>query len=623
MSFKRLLFLLFIIVSVSAYAGGNFAIKTVVIDAGHGGKDPGATGPGKTNEKDVSLAVALKLGDYIQKNFPDVTVIYTRKTDVFIELHERAELANKSKADLFIAIHCNSNNSPTVYGTSTYVLGLHRTEANLEVAKRENSVILLEDDRDKNYEFDPNTPEGHIIMSMKQNAFLDHSIDIASKIEGQYEGTAKRKSLGVKQAGFYVIYKTAMPSLLSEIGFISNPTEEKFLASDKGQDQIASSLFKAFKDYKFEMENSEGEQFAYEEAKRKAQSADTAVVTHKEASVVTTNPVKPVVKEVKPIGNEKPAVAPTPVVSEPEPDNITATLLSGRKIRKPLDNASGGGISLEAEKPVEPAPVKKENKPAPETVVTNPPVKTTTTEVKPEKHEAVVENLAPKAEVNPAPKPAVIDTPTQKHVAESKPVETKQPVVEAKKITAGNSGGATIETEKPVSKPVVTENKPLVTETKPAKPESKPVVTETKPVKTEPKPEKTPAPVKTEEKPVASRKPEKKPAANEETTHPAVKTASSNAESNVMTYKIQLIALKGPMKPTEVTKVTKALGEITDETIATNGLIRYYSGNSKTLAEAKSKLAIANSVGYKDAFIVGFKNGVRFGPEKLKAMENQ
>ena len=188
------MFVLFIIVSVSAYAGGNFAIKTVVIDAGHGGKDPGATGPGKTNEKDVALAVALKLGDYIQKNFPDVNVIYTRKTDVFIELHERAELANKSKADLFIAIHCNSNNSPTVYGTSTYVLGLHRTEANLEVAKRENSVILLEDDRDKNYEFDPNTPEGHIIMSMKQNAFLDQSIDIASKIEGQYEGTAKRKS---------------------------------------------------------------------------------------------------------------------------------------------------------------------------------------------------------------------------------------------------------------------------------------------------------------------------------------------------------------------------------------------------------------------------------------------
>jgi N-acetylmuramoyl-L-alanine amidase len=202
-SFKRLLFLLLSIMSVSGYGGGSFAIKTVVIDAGHGGKDPGAIGPGKTNEKDVALAVALKLGDYIQKNFPDVNVIYTRKTDVFIELHERADLANKNKADLFIAIHCNSNNSPAIYGTSTYVLGLHRTEANLEVAKRENSVILLEDDRDKNYEFDPNTPEGHIIMSMKQNAFLDQSIDIASKIEGEYESTAKRKSLGVKQAGFY------------------------------------------------------------------------------------------------------------------------------------------------------------------------------------------------------------------------------------------------------------------------------------------------------------------------------------------------------------------------------------------------------------------------------------
>ena len=612
MSFKRLLFVLFIIVSVSAYAGGNFAIKTVVIDAGHGGKDPGATGPGKTNEKDVALAVALKLGDYIQKNFPDVNVIYTRKTDVFIELHERAELANKSKADLFIAIHCNSNNSPTVYGTSTYVLGLHRTEANLEVAKRENSVILLEDDRDKNYEFDPNTPEGHIIMSMKQNAFLDQSIDIASKIEGQYESTAKRKSLGVKQAGFYVIYKTAMPSLLSEIGFISNPTEEKFLASDKGQDQIATSLFKAFKDYKFEMENSEGEQFAYEEAKRKAQSADTAAVTHKDSPVAaTTNTTKPAVKETSPATNNKPAVSstpvnPTPVVSEPEPDNITATLLSGRKIRKPLDNASGGGISPDAEKPVEPAPVRKENKPATEAAVTNPPIKITTTEVKPEKHEEVVENREPKAEVKPAPKPVTndIDSGTRSY-ADPKPVITSKPVVETKKVTAGNSGGAIIESEKPA----ITESKPAVTESKPAK--------------TEPKPEKTQAPVKTEEKPVASTKPEKKPVTSEETTHNAAKTTNTSAESNAMTYKIQLIALKGPMKPTEVTKVTKALGEITDETIATSGLIRYYSGNSKTLAEAKSKLSIAGSVGYKDAFIVGFKNGVRFGPEKLKAMENQ
>ena len=593
MSFKRLLFLLFILVSVSANAGNGFAIKTVVIDAGHGGKDPGAIGPDKINEKDVALAVALKLGDYIQKNFPGVNVIYTRKTDVFVELHERADMANKDKADLFIAIHCNSNNSPAVYGTSTYVLGLHRTEANLEVAKRENSVILLEDDRDKNYEFDPNTPEGHIIMSMKQNAFLDQSIDIASKIEGQYESNAKRKSLGVKQAGFYVIYKTAMPSLLSEIGFISNPTEEKFLASEKGQDQIATSLFKAFKDYKFEMENSEGEQFAYEEAKRKAQSADSTAA-HKEAPVsTTTNNSKPVVKEVTPATNDKPAVTPTP--TEPEPDNITATLLSGRKIRKPIDNASGGGISPEAEKPVEPAPVKTNTQPtgASNNAVDN-KVTPTPTPVKTET------------------KPVVIDSGSRSYAdyfekPNPKPVAPSKPVAETKKVTAGNSGGATIETEKPVTKPVVAETKP--------------VVTETKPVKTEPKPEKTPVTTKTEDKPVAV-KPEKKEPVTQTTTKPVVKPAANNTADNAMTFKVQLIALKGSMKPAEVTKVTKALGEITDETIP-SGLIRYYSGNSKTYAEAKSKLAIAATIGYKDAFIVGFKNGVRFGPEKLKTLENQ
>ena len=633
------MFILFILVSVSAFAGNGFAIKTIVIDAGHGGKDPGAIGPDKTNEKDVALAVALKLGKYIEDNFSGVNVIYTRKTDVFIELYERADIANKNKADLFIAIHCNSNNSPSVYGTSTYVLGLHRTEANLEVAKRENSVILLEDDRDKNYEFDPNTPEGHIIMSMKQNAFLDQSIDIASKIESQYEGTAKRKSLGVKQAGFYVIYKTAMPSLLSEIGFISNPTEEKFLNSEKGQDQIASSLFKAFKDYKFEMENSEGEQFAYEEAKRKAETADTG---HKTAPVATTNNSKPVVKEVKPATNDKPVttekpatndkpvsedkplikekpaandkpitedkpvtnnkpvasekpatvekpvvtetpvVKPAPAASEQEPDNITATLLSGRKIRKPIDNASGGGISPEVEKPVQPAPVKTEPKPVVEA-----------------SHSADTEV---KKEVKPTPKPVTSDTATKKPVVENKPVkstETEKPVTEPKKVTAGNSHGATIEAEKPVSKPAVTE---------------------TKPVKAEPKPVETKPVVKTEDKPV---KVEKKPVETEATTKPAAKPApKTNTDNGAMTFKVQLIALKGPMKAVDVSKVTKALGEITDETIP-SGLIRYYSGNSTSYAEAKNKLAAAATLGYKDAFIVGFKNGVRFGPEKLKALENQ
>jgi N-acetylmuramoyl-L-alanine amidase len=324
---KSLLFILSLVTVIVAQAN-NFVLKTIVIDAGHGGKDPGAIGPGKVQEKDVALVVALKLGDYIQKAHPDVKVIYTRKSDVFLELHERAEIANKNKADLFIAIHCNASTNPDVAGSSSYVLGLHRTEANLEVAKRENAVINLEEDKDKNYEFDPNSPEGHIIMSMKQNAFLDQSIEFASKAENQLENYAKRKSMGVKQAGFYVLYKTAMPSILAEIGFISNPDEEKFLNSVKGQDLIASALYNSFKDYKKELEGSEGEQFAYEQAVEKQK--ETA-----------TTPVKPATED-KPVEQVKEVVKPAATTPQAVPTNAVK-VSGGAIIRKPIENANGGG----------------------------------------------------------------------------------------------------------------------------------------------------------------------------------------------------------------------------------------------------------------------------------------
>lgn len=327
MRLKSLLFILSLVTVIVAQAN-NFVLKTIVIDAGHGGKDPGAIGPGKVQEKDVALVVALKLGDYIQKAHPDVKVIYTRKSDVFLELHERAEIANKNKADLFIAIHCNASTNPDVAGSSSYVLGLHRTEANLEVAKRENAVINLEEDKDKNYEFDPNSPEGHIIMSMKQNAFLDQSIEFASKAENQLENYAKRKSMGVKQAGFYVLYKTAMPSILAEIGFISNPDEEKFLNSVKGQDLIASALYNSFKDYKKELEGSEGEQFAYEQAVEKQK--ETA-----------STPVKPATED-KPVEQVKEVVKPAATTPQAVPTNAVK-VSGGAIIRKPIENANGGG----------------------------------------------------------------------------------------------------------------------------------------------------------------------------------------------------------------------------------------------------------------------------------------
>ncbi|MDW8274476.1 MAG: N-acetylmuramoyl-L-alanine amidase, partial [Chitinophagales bacterium] len=209
----------------------------------------------KTREKDVALAVALLLGKKIKESFPDVKVIYTRTGDVFVPLIERANIANRSKADLFISIHCNASTNRSAIGSSTYVLGLHKTEENLEVAKRENAVIELEEDVDKNYDFNPNSPEGHIIMSMKQNAYLEQSIDIAARIEQELTGKKNDHiSRGVKQAGFFVLFKTSMPALLAEIGFISNPNEEMYLASKEGQDEIAEGIFRAFSGYKNSIE---------------------------------------------------------------------------------------------------------------------------------------------------------------------------------------------------------------------------------------------------------------------------------------------------------------------------------------------------------------------------------
>ena len=240
-----------------------YGITRVVIDAGHGGHDSGCLGK-KTKEKDVALGIALKLGNYIKDKFPDVKVIYTRDDDQFVELHQRATIANNARADLFICIHCNSAcymkkkkeicNEETS-GVETWVMGLHKTEANLEVSKRENEVVLLEKDYTRQYDgFDPNSPEANIIFSLYQNTFLDQSLKLASFVQQEVKNKG-RKVRGVKQAGFLVLYKTSMPSILIETGFLSNPEEEKYLGSEKGQDEIASGIFKAFKLYKSSVES--------------------------------------------------------------------------------------------------------------------------------------------------------------------------------------------------------------------------------------------------------------------------------------------------------------------------------------------------------------------------------
>jgi N-acetylmuramoyl-L-alanine amidase len=261
----RWILVLFFIFSVKPNAGAYLnglarallplkdKVKTVCIDPGHGGHDSGCQGA-SVYEKNIALAISLKLGDFIETHLPDVKVVYTRKTDVFVELHRRAEIANQANADLFICIHCNAG-PQEANGSETFVLGLHKSEANLAVAKRENEAVLLEPDYKQHYEgFDINSPEGNIIFSLYQNTYLNRSLSFAAKVQRYFRSEAGRYDRGVKQAGFLVLWKTAMPAVLIETGFLTNRQEEKYLMTAESQRQMAMSIFKAFIDYKNEVE---------------------------------------------------------------------------------------------------------------------------------------------------------------------------------------------------------------------------------------------------------------------------------------------------------------------------------------------------------------------------------
>ena len=237
----------------------NNKIRTIVIDPGHGGKDSGTMGTKRYTqyEKHIALDISLKLGNYIKEAFPDIEIIYTRKTDVFLELWERTELANEKKADLFISVHCDGFTNPNPSGASVFVMGMSKLKANMDVAMRENSVMYLEDNFKEKYDgFDPKSPESYIVFSLMQNTFLDQSISIAEKIEDEFANRAKRKSRGVKQAPFYVISRVNMPSILIEAGFLTNPKEEDFLNTELGKDHIASAIFRGFRSYKESVDGS-------------------------------------------------------------------------------------------------------------------------------------------------------------------------------------------------------------------------------------------------------------------------------------------------------------------------------------------------------------------------------
>lgn len=251
-----LLFLLFI-ANVTYAIGSKFV---VVIDAGHGGKDTGAT-RGGYKEKDINLGVVLALGQLIERNHKDVKVVYTRKSDVFVDLDKRADIANKAKANLFISVHTNSTaaKSTSVSGADTYILGLARSEENLQVAKRENSVILLEDNYKTKYEgFDPNSPESYIIFEFMTNTFMEQSLQFASFVQSDFRNVAKRVDRGVRQAGFLVLRKTSAPSVLIELGFINNQSEAQFLSTKSGQQSMARAIYSGFRKYKRDFDKKQG-----------------------------------------------------------------------------------------------------------------------------------------------------------------------------------------------------------------------------------------------------------------------------------------------------------------------------------------------------------------------------
>ena len=221
----------------------------VVLDAGHGGHDPGKHAKSGLKEKDIALKVVLGIGEILEKN-KDIKVVYTRKTDVFVDLFKRGKIANDANADLFVSVHCNAHDSQA-YGSETYVLGLHRNKTNFEVAKAENEVIFLEENYEENYAgFNPNSPESFIGLSFMQEEYLDQSIKLATNIQDNFTNKLKRKNRGVKQAGFIVLHQTVMPSVLIETGFVTNTSEGKYLNSKKGQSELSTAIANAIKDYK-------------------------------------------------------------------------------------------------------------------------------------------------------------------------------------------------------------------------------------------------------------------------------------------------------------------------------------------------------------------------------------
>ena len=279
---RKFLFLLTLLITLPL---ATYAF-TVVLDAGHGGQDAGAVGS-FSKEKNINLRYTLALGDLIQKNHPDVKVIYTRNKDVFVNLNERARIANKAKADLFISIHTNASKNKSANGMETFTLGVSRSKENMEVAMLENSVILLEDDYEKKYEgFDPNSTDSYIMFEFMKDQYMDRSVTCADLIQTNMIKASKRNDRGVRQAGFLVLRATSMPSVLIELGFISNKEEEKYLNDSDNQAKVCKAIYQAFANYKHDIDkrNGKAEEVEGQKSKVEGQRAEANEPSTSEAS---------------------------------------------------------------------------------------------------------------------------------------------------------------------------------------------------------------------------------------------------------------------------------------------------------------------------------------------------
>ena len=538
-----------LILAVTAVAANK--TFTLVIDAGHGGHDAGALGK-LTKEKHINLNVALAFGRKVEANCPDVKVVYTRKTDVFVPLHTRADIANRAKADLFVSIHTNAVKKGIVRGMETYTLGMHRAADNLEVAKRENEVILYEKDYKQRYEgFDPTSSESYIMFEFIQDKYMAQSVDLAKYVQRRTCASAGRTNKGVKQAGFLVLRETSMPSCLIELGFISTPDEERFLHSSSGVEQLAQGIYQAFIDYKKQYHQGAAQPLKVEVPAETAGSVQQG----KDVKSQQDNPEEP--KKEKKSKRKKSKMAQQleaaregqlivqTVSSEPSADSIinaAPKLQASRAMKQPVDTVKRQEVAQRQEPVQKPEPVKKPE-PAPKPVVAQ--------------------------QQAPAPKPVV----AQQQAPAPKPVVAQQQKPAPKPVVA--------QQQEPAPKPVVVQQQ---------EPAPKPVVAQ----KQEPAP-----------KPVVAQQqtPAQKPVVAQEQTP----VASQEAPADAPVFKVQIMASRYLLKPNDAQfKGVKGV-----EVYQENGQYKYTVGSSEDYSQIyQLRKTIVDR--FPQAFIVSFKNGQKY-----------